>query len=62
MEGKMFTVNELAQRWRVSERSLREYVKGDGLRVVKFGRLVRIPEDEVLRAEACGIARLVGPR
>ncbi len=62
MEGRMFTVNEVSQRWRVSERRLRELIKAGDMRVVKFGRLAGIPGGEVLRAEACGIVRLVGPR
>jgi excisionase family DNA binding protein len=49
-----FTVNELAERWRVSTRHVRKMIGDGSLQPTRFGRAVRISLREVLGYEALG--------
>lgn len=58
----MFTARMLSERWHCSERAVRALIATGGLRCVRLGRLVRIPEDALLELERVGVARLVALR
>jgi excisionase family DNA binding protein len=58
----MFTARMLAERWHCSERAVRALIARGGLKTVRLGRLVRIPEDALLEVERVGVARLVALR
>jgi len=42
--GRLWTVRQLAEAWRVSERTVRRAIADGRIRVVRIGRSVRIPE------------------
>jgi excisionase family DNA binding protein len=42
--GKLHTIDELAELWAVSPRTLQRAIKSGALRVHRLGRLVRISE------------------
>lgn len=44
--------NELAGRWALCERTVREMTRNGTLKVLRVGRSVRVPMDEVLRFES----------
>lgn len=46
------TINELADRWRVSRQTIFNMRRGGQIDAKRFGRLVRIPASEVTRVEA----------
>lgn len=50
--AEFFTVKELAARWKMSERLIRQMIADGELKVVRFGRSVRIPVDQVKIYEA----------
>lgn len=41
---KLLTVRQVAQNWKLSERSVRRRIKDGQIRIVRIGRSVRIPE------------------
>jgi excisionase family DNA binding protein len=41
---RLLTVAQLAERWQLSERSIRRRIKDGEIEVVRIGRAVRIPE------------------
>ena len=42
--GELHKVDELAERWRISRRTLQRAIKSGALRVHRIGRLVRISD------------------
>ena len=54
----MFTVKEVTERWRLSERAVRALVARGKLRHIRLGRLIRIPEEVVREVETSGLASL----
>ena len=57
--SRMFTARMLAERWVCSERAVRALIAWGGLKTVRLGRLVRIPEDALLEVERVGVAHLM---
>lgn len=56
-----YTVQQLAERWELSEAHIRRlYIEGH-LKTFRSGRTVRIPESEVQRAEDEWGTELTGP-
>ena len=49
-----FSVSQLAQRWSVSERSIRREIDAGRLRHFRIQTLIRVPTEEVERIEGCG--------
>ncbi len=58
----MLTVFDVANRLQISERSVRDLIWQGRLRHMRFGRLVRIPEEALAEIETTGIDRLIAPR
>lgn len=46
-----YTVMEVADRWRLSEQTIRKMVKDGSLRAVRLSDSIRIPREEVERQE-----------
>lgn len=52
--GSPWSLNDAAKFLGVSSKTLERRIKADEIKVIKFGRLVRIPDDEVRRLAANG--------
>lgn len=48
---RFYTVKQLALRWAVSERQIHRFIQADELPAHRFGRSVRIAENDVLLFE-----------
>jgi excisionase family DNA binding protein len=48
---RFYTVEELAQRWQVNQRTVRREIERGRLRAVRVGNLLRIPTEVVARYE-----------
>jgi len=53
-EGSPWTLLDAAKFLGVSSKSIERRIKANEIKVIKFGRLVRIPDDEVRRLAANG--------
>ena len=51
---KFYTMRQLAERWQRDKRSIDRDIKSGNLVAHKFGKSVRIAEDDVLLYEAMG--------
>jgi len=61
-DWKVFTARNLAMRWGVTEREVRDLIKSGDLRVSYVaGRLLRISRDVVLEYERIHAAQLIAP-
>ena len=47
MKGKYFTIDELAERWKLTPETIRRMVRDSKLKSIKFGNRVRITEEEI---------------
>lgn len=47
-EGKYFTIQEVANRYRVVPRTVRNWIARRWLRAVRKGRLIRIPDSALV--------------
>lgn len=47
--GRLFTIQEVAENWRVSTRTIRRMILSGALPAVRLGRAVRIRENLVIR-------------
>jgi excisionase family DNA binding protein len=45
--GDLHTIDELAERWEVSTRTVQRLIKSGALRIHRIGRLVRISEADI---------------
>lgn len=52
MQADYFTIDELAERWKLSQSTVRRKIKAGELATVRIGRAVRIERTEVERIEA----------
>jgi excisionase family DNA binding protein len=46
-----FRVDELADYWRVSEKTIRRWIKGGSLNAIKLNGSIRVPKEAVIRFE-----------
>ena len=54
---RLLTVSAVSKRLQVSDRSVRRWIASGRIRVVRLGRLVRIPETEVDALAASGLPK-----
>ncbi|WP_262330423.1 helix-turn-helix domain-containing protein [Bosea sp. BH3] len=47
----LFSLPEVAQRWKVSVKSVRRLIDAKGLSAIRVGKSLRISESEILRFE-----------
>ncbi len=52
MQADYFTISELADRWKLSQSTVRRKIKAGELATVRIGRAVRIDRSEIERVEA----------
>lgn len=52
MQSDYFTIDELADRWKLSQSTVRRKIKTGELVTVRIGRAVRIERTEIERIEA----------
>jgi excisionase family DNA binding protein len=57
----LFRVGEVAQHWRVTERTIRRWVRGGRLCAILLNKSVRIPREAVTRFEREGGGRNTHP-
>ena len=53
-----FIVGELAQRWRCSDQHVYNLIRDKRLRVIRLGKLIRIPIDAVEEFEKCASSHI----
>jgi excisionase family DNA binding protein len=51
----MLSVRDVATRWQMSERGVRNLVARGALRATRFGRLIRFTEEAVVELESTGV-------
>ena len=51
-EQRLLTISQVADRWQVSERTVRRWIADGLLPAVRFGRLVRLRDADVRAFEA----------
>lgn len=47
----LFTLPDVAERWKVSVKSVRRYIAANRLGVIRIGKALRISEEELVRFE-----------
>ena len=52
---RYFTTAELAERWKLHENTVRQWIRDGRLQAIQLGRLFRVPAAEVERKEAEGL-------
>lgn len=60
MTSKYMTVEQLAERWSVSQAHIRRLYLNGSLKTLRLGRVVRIPLKEIERLEKKAIAQSMG--
>lgn len=60
MTSKYITVEQLAERWSVSQAHIRRLYLNGSLKTLRLGRVVRIPLKEIERLEKKAVAQSMG--